>query len=83
MNIRCLVVSAVFVSATSITMGAVADEATFATLDADGDGYITMMEAENDAKLTESWDVVDVNKDGRIEKAEFSALEEQGSKASE
>ena len=46
-------------------------------LDADGNGMISSEEAAADPMLVEEWATIDVNNDGQLERAEFSALEEK------
>lgn len=47
----------------------------FNKLDKNKDGYISQQEAQADKKLTEQWDSVDADTDGKIEMSEFSAFE--------
>ena len=47
----------------------------FNRLDADGDGYLTMEEAEKDSKLGDAFSDGDDNDDGRLDMAEFAKLE--------
>ena len=47
----------------------------FAQLDANSDGYISKDEAAADATLVGEWSKADTNKDGQLDKSEFSALE--------
>jgi len=52
-------------------------------LHADGDGMISSAEAAADADLRKDWDTADVNQDGQLERAEFSALEEKSKAATD
>ena len=54
---------------------AVAGEASFKTLDQNGDGSISAEEAAYSETLTASWQTVDANADGMVDQAEFSAFE--------
>ena len=77
MNIKHLVIIggiAVISAAASVV---VAEGSGFADLDTNGDSYISMEEADKNAMLKDSWDAVDKNKDGKVEKVEFSAFEEK------
>ena len=56
---------------------AIAGENQFNKLDADGDGYITAEEAAAHEGLQQSWTATDVNEDGKVDAAEFSAFEMQ------
>lgn len=47
----------------------------FQTLDTNQDGYISPSEAADDAELSSQWSRIDANNDGRVDQAEFSALE--------
>lgn len=49
----------------------------FSELDQDGNGQLSMQEAEPRDQLVQNWDQYDQNKDGNIDQAEFSAFEEQ------
>ena len=49
----------------------------FTKLDADGNGMISSEEAAADPNLGKDWKTADVNQDGQLERAEFSALEEK------
>jgi hypothetical protein len=48
----------------------------FDTLDADRNGYITAVEALRSYPLFQAWNKVDMNRDGQVERAEFSAFEQ-------
>ncbi len=77
MNIKHLIVSVTIAAAGAFASGVIADQAAFTKLDANSDSYISMEEADKDAMLKENWDNVDINKDGMVEQAEFSAFEEK------
>ncbi len=47
----------------------------FESLDVDRNGYLNAVEALRSYPLIQSWNRVDVNRDGQIERAEFSAFE--------
>jgi hypothetical protein len=47
----------------------------FDTLDADRNGYLTAIEALRSYPLFQAWNKVDINRDGQVERAEFSAFE--------
>jgi Ca2+-binding EF-hand superfamily protein len=47
----------------------------FKALDADANGAISAEEAQTNEALAASWETIDVNKDGQIDEAEFSAME--------
>jgi len=47
----------------------------FKVLDADGNGAISAEEAQTNEAVTASWTSLDVNQDGQIDEAEFSAME--------
>lgn len=44
-------------------------------LDSNSDGVISKEEAVDNKKLVINWDTIDSNKDGQIDRAEFSAFE--------
>ena len=47
---------------------------TFAILDADGDGAISISETESTPVLMENWSTVDANQDGQMDAAELSSV---------
>ena len=47
----------------------------FQSLDTDQDGYISTSEASKSDQLSSNWSKADSNVDGKVDKAEFSALE--------
>lgn len=49
----------------------------FNEADRDGDGYISQEEAQDNSMLKDRWNTIDKNSDQRIDRAEFSALENQ------
>ena len=70
------VISSVALLAASVAFSVTAGEQdAFAQLDKDGDGYITALEAEAGKMLKEGWAAKDANGDGKVDQAEFSALE--------
>ena len=77
MNIKHLVVIGGFAAICAAASVVLAEGSGFASLDANGDNYISMEEADKNAMLRDSWDTVDQNKDGKVERAEFSAFEEK------
>lgn len=52
----------------------------FSKLDKNKDGYLSAQEAKNWEPLPKVFPHVDANQDGKLDKAEFSALEENISK---
>ncbi|BAV34755.1 hypothetical protein SCL_2478 [Sulfuricaulis limicola] len=52
-----------------------ADKATFQNLDTNNDGQITLDEANKSSEVKARFTQADANKDGRLDAAEFSALE--------
>lgn len=53
----------------------------FKALDADGDGMISAEEAQANEALTATWETIDVNQDGQIDAAEFSAMDIEAPKS--
>ena len=51
------------------------ETSTSATLDRDGDGYISIVEATGHNELLRNWSQLDHDSDGKIELSEFSAFE--------
>ena len=51
---------------------------TFAEVDTNGDGKITMKEASNHEGLMTTFDKADVDRDGLLSKAEYQKLATQG-----
>ena len=49
--------------------------APFGALDADRDGYLSMEEAKAQPALATQWDSADINRDNRLDQAEFAAFE--------
>ena len=62
---------------------ALASENQFNKLDADADGYITAEEAAAHEGLQAGWTDTDVNADGKVDAAEFSAFEMKGAEEQE
>jgi hypothetical protein len=52
-----------------------AASALFDDLDANKDGQVSADEASSESELTEAWSTVDTDKDGAIDRTEFSAFE--------
>lgn len=78
MKITHLIVTSAFVVSSMFAASVLAGESgQFTQLDADGNGMISSEEASVDPKLMQDWDKADVNKDGQLERAEFSALEQK------
>ena len=77
MNIKHLVIIGSIVVISGAASAVMAEGSGFSDLDTNGDSYISMEEADKNAMLKDSWDAVDKNKDGKVEKAEFSAFEEK------
>ena len=50
----------------------------FENLDVDRNGYLNAVEALRSYSLLQSWNKVDANRDGLVERAEFSAFEQGG-----
>jgi len=76
MKIAHLIVTSAFVASSAFAASALAGESEkFTQLDADGNGAISSEEAAADPTLVEVWTTADVNGDGQLERAEFSALE--------
>jgi len=48
----------------------------FEMIDKDGDGAISMQEAETSQGLSESWKTLDKDENGNLDVSEFSAFEE-------
>jgi len=77
MNIKHLIISVTLVAASAFALGAMAgDTDRFTALDTDGDGAISAEEASAHPMLQEGWEKADINQDGKLERAEFSAFEE-------
>lgn len=55
--------------------GASDNAAAFTALDVDGDGFLTIEEAEPNADLVDEFEDGDENNDGKIDMAEFEKLE--------
>lgn len=49
----------------------------FASLDTNGDGYISQSEAQQDQNLSQSFNRVDANHDGKLDEGEFASFEAQ------
>jgi hypothetical protein len=78
MKFAHLIVTSAFVSSSVFAASALAGESEkFTQLDTDGNGTISSEEAAADPKLVEDWATADVNGDGQLERAEFSALEQK------
>ena len=78
MKFAHLIVTSAFVASSVFAASALAGESEkFTQLDTDGNGTISSEEAAADPKLVEDWATADVNGDGQLERAEFSALEQK------
>jgi hypothetical protein len=60
----------------SVSSAVFAGSATYNALDENQDGVVSPKEAEAIPSLSAQWEKVDVNKDGKIDAAEFSSFEE-------
>jgi hypothetical protein len=67
-------ISALFAGAVAMSSYA-AESGGFETMDTNADGMISAEEAAANGALTESWGAIDVNQDGQLDAAEFSAFE--------
>jgi len=82
MKVMHVIVATALVASSAFSASALAGEsAKFSQLDADGNGMISSEEASADPALVQEWDAADVNKDGQLERAEFSALEQKSKAA--
>ena len=77
MNVKHFLVIGGIALSFAATSAVLAEQTGFSSLDADGDDYISAEEAGMNPMLKDNWDSVDTNKDGKVEKAEFSAFEEK------
>ena len=78
MKVLHVIVGAAFVACSAFSASALAGESgKFSQLDTDGNGMISSEEASADPTLVQQWNTADVNKDGQLERAEFSALEQK------
>ena len=77
MKITRLIVTTAFFASSAFAAAALAGEADhFTKLDADGDGMVSSEEATADPILSKDWAEIDLNQDGQLERAEFSAFEQ-------
>ena len=77
MKMKRLIVTTAFVASSAFAAAALAGEADhFTKLDTDGDGMVSSEEATADPILSKDWAEVDLNQDGQLERAEFSAFEQ-------
>ena len=65
----------------ALSPSAVIAAATFEQLDVNGDGQLSITEAGEDTRLTAMWSTADVDQDGVVNRAEFSAFERLQEKA--
>ena len=78
MKVLHVIVTTAFVASTAFSVSALAGESgKFSQLDKDGNGMISSEEAAADPTLAQEWGKADVNNDGQLERAEFSALEQK------
>jgi len=63
--------------------GETTSASTFEMIDKDGDGAISMQEAETQTGLSESWKTLDKDESGNLDVSEFSAFEEIATKPAE
>ena len=49
--------------------------AEYTKMDKDKDGTLSKKEASSNKELTKQWDTLDVNKDGKLDEAEFAQFE--------
>ena len=76
MKLKYLITAGAMVTAIGFAGGLIAAESEyFSQLDANGDGMLSQDEASVDPVLKDSWANADINQDGQIERAEFSAFE--------
>jgi hypothetical protein len=75
--VNLIAISAFIVSSAFAASALAGESAAFTELDADGNGMISSEEAAADPALLEDWATADVNGDGQLERAEFSALEQK------
>lgn len=59
----------------ALNVGGVAAAATFEQLDVNNDGQLSITEAGENTQLTTMWSTADVDQDGVVNRAEFSAFE--------
>ena len=74
----------VAIGAIAISFSLSAEEvktSTFSTMDKDGDGYISIVEATGNEELLRDWAKFDLDSDGKIELSEFSAFESKSGSA--
>ena len=77
-----LIATSAFIVSSAFAVSALAGEsAAFTQLDTDGNGMISSEEAAADPALLKDWTTADVNGDGQLERAEFSALEQKSKMA--
>lgn len=68
-----LALSAAAVSVVFAQSGSADLKDAFKKLDADGNGYVTVQEAEKDRSVLEQFNRLDTNGDGRLNQQEFEA----------
>lgn len=79
--VNLIATSAFIVSSAFATSAFAGESAAFTQLDTDGNGMISSEEAAADPALLKDWAAADVNGDGQLERAEFSALEQKSKMA--
>lgn len=76
MKLKYLITTGAMVTAIGFAGGLIAGESEyFSQLDANGDGMLSQEEASVDPVLKDGWANADMNQDGQLERAEFSAFE--------
>ncbi len=73
-SVSCAVHAADNPPQSTVRAGAPVDEATFRTLDIDGDGYVSRMEVRRGTNLERQFDRLDTNHDGRLSREELRGM---------
>jgi hypothetical protein len=74
MKTRYLITATLLAAVFSVSAGEATNEQQFMSLDTDNDGFLTQTELSSVKITAERWTAIDINKDGRLEKAEFALL---------
>jgi len=78
MKMKHLITTVAFIATSALSLSALAGEMDqFSKLDANGDGMVSSEEATADPVLSKDWAAADLNQDGQLERAEFSAFEQK------